>query len=70
MLLYLSSEDLKEEQVFHYINRKDIADFACMSKESTVMHLTEFKNDGIIDINGKDITIKKPDVLKSISKRG
>ncbi len=41
-----------------------------MSKESTVMHLTEFKNDGIIDINGKDITIKKPDVLKSISKRG
>lgn len=70
VLLYLSSEDLKEEQVFHYINRKDIADFACMSKESTVMHLTEFKNDGIIDINGKDITIKKPDVLKSISKRG
>jgi len=70
VLLYLSSEKLRKEQVFSYINRKDIADFACISKESTVTLLTEFKNDGIIDMKGKDIKIKKPDVLKSISKRG
>jgi CRP/FNR family transcriptional regulator, polysaccharide utilization system transcription regulator len=70
VLLYLSSEKLKKEQVFGYINRKDIADFACISKESTVKLLTEFKNEGIIDVDGKDIFIKKPDTLKNISKRG
>lgn len=70
VLIYLSSEKLSQEQVFNNINRKDIADFACMSKESTVSLLTEFKNEGIIDIDGKNIIIKKPDLLMSISKRG
>ncbi len=70
VLIYLSSEKIDQEQVFKYINRKDIADFACISKESTVKLLTEFKNDGIIDIDGKNITVKNPDILKRISKRG
>ncbi len=70
VLIYLSSEKLKDENVFRYINRKDIADFACISKESTVKLLTEFKQDGIIDIDGKNISVLKPELLKSISKRG
>lgn len=70
VLIYLSSEKLSIEQVFQYINRKDIADFACISKESTVKLLTEFKKEGIIDTDGKNISIMKPDLLKSISKRG
>jgi len=70
VLLYLSGENLKRENVFSYINRKDIADFACISKESTTMLLTEFKNEGVIDIDGKNITVKKPDMLKIYSKRG
>lgn len=69
-LLYLSSNELQGDNVFSYINRKDIADFACISKESTVGLLTEFKNEGIIDVNGKDIKIIKPDILKNISKTG
>lgn len=70
VLIYLSSEKLYQEKVFEYINRKDIADFACISKESTVKLLTEFKNEGIIDMDGKKITIEKPELLKSISKKG
>ncbi len=70
VLLYLSSDKLSNENVFNYINRKDIADFACISKESTVKLLTEFKNEGIIDVKGKDIVIKKHELIKEISKRG
>lgn len=70
VLLYLSSERLSKEGIFSYINRKDIADFACISKESTVKLLNEFNNEGIIEIKGKNISILKADVLKSISKRG
>ena len=70
VLIYLSSQELNKEQIFKYINRKDIADFACISKESTVKLLTEFKNDGIIDIEGKNITVKDHDKLKKISKQG
>ena len=70
VLIYLSSEKNNLENVFKYINRKDIADFACISKESTVKLLNEFKNEGIIDLDGKNITVLKPDLLKSISKRG
>jgi CRP-like cAMP-binding protein len=69
-LLNLDSEKLDNESVFKYISRKDIADFACISKESTIRLLTEFKNDGIIDIAGKKIEILNLDKLKEISKFG
>jgi len=69
-LLNLSSEEFNNENVFNYITRKDIADFACISKESTIKLLTEFKNEGIINIDGKNIEILKPDKLKEISRLG
>ncbi|MBI9035203.1 MAG: Crp/Fnr family transcriptional regulator [Bacteroidales bacterium] len=69
-LLYLSSPTLSSEKIFNYIARKDIADFACISKESTIKLLTEFKNDGLIDIDGKNIQILNSEKLKEISKLG
>lgn len=69
-LLNLGAEELDNEQVFKYITRKDIANFACISKESTIRLLTEFKNEGIIEVSGKNIEILKPDKLKEISKTG
>ncbi|PLX04095.1 MAG: Crp/Fnr family transcriptional regulator [Marinilabiliales bacterium] len=69
-LIYLCSEDFDGIDVFKYITRKDIGDFACISKESTVKLLTELKNEGIIDTEGKRIQITAPDRLKEISKRG
>lgn len=70
VLLYLTSDLHIEQLVFNYLNRKDIADFACISKESTVKLLNEFNNEGIIHIDGKQITVLKPEVLKKISKSG
>ncbi|MGQ1787455.1 MULTISPECIES: Crp/Fnr family transcriptional regulator [unclassified Saccharicrinis] len=69
-LLYLTADRFNNENVFKFITRKDIADFACISKESTIKLLTEFKNEGIIDIDGKNIEILKPDILRKISKLG
>lgn len=69
-ILYLSSEKFEDEDVYKYITRKDIADFACISKESTVKILTELKNDNIIDLDGKDISILDLEKLKSISRHG
>jgi CRP-like cAMP-binding protein len=70
VLLYLTSDLHIEQHVFNYLNRKDIADFACISKESTVKLLNEFNNEGIIHIEGKQITVLKPETLKKISKSG
>ena len=70
ILLYLSSIKLDNKNVYNFIGRQDIADFACISKESTVKLLTEFKGDGIIEIEGKSIKILDHEKLMSISKRG
>ena len=69
-LLYLSSQDLKKEKIFFSLSRKDIAEFASLSTESTVRLLTELKNDKIIDTNGKEIKILNTELLKKISKQG
>jgi len=69
-LLYLSDQDLEGVQIFSHLSRKDIAEFAGVSTESTVRLLTEFKNDNIIDTEGKEIEIVNLKMLKEISRRG
>lgn len=69
-LLYLSDESFNQDLLFKHLSRKDIADFACISTESTVRILTEFKNDNIIDTDGKDIHILDRKRLLEISKNG
>lgn len=69
-LLYLSSLDLQDEKIFSYLSRKDIAGFSSLSTESAVRLLTEFKNDNIIEITGKEIKILNLSLLKDISRRG
>ncbi len=69
-LIYLSSEAFSGYQVFQHLSRKDLAEFAGISLESTVKLLKEFEAEGIIELQGKDISISKPDVLNDISKRG
>jgi CRP/FNR family transcriptional regulator, polysaccharide utilization system transcription regulator len=69
-LLYLSNEELESEDVFSVVSRKDIAEFSCISTESTVRLLTEWKNDNIIDLDGKKIEILNKKLLEEISMRG
>jgi len=69
-LLYLSGLDLQDEKIFSHLSRKDIAGFSNLSTETAVRLLTEFKNDNIIEITGKEIKILNLSLLKDISRRG
>lgn len=69
-ILYLSSEEFKDDHVFHFLSRQDIADFASITVESTVKFLKEFENDGLISLNKKDIIINDLQGLKDLDLKG
>ena len=69
-LLYLSSEEFLKEDVFQYLNRQDIADFASITNESAVKFINEFEKEGILKLKGKDLTIIDKNKLEEIAKRG
>ena len=69
-LLYLDSDTLRSEEVFNYLTRQDIADFASISVESVIKFLKEFEKEGILSLVGKDIVITDPERLSEISSTG
>lgn len=69
-ILYLSSEQFKEDNIFQFLSRQDIADFASITVESTVKFLKEFEKDGLIMLEGKDILIKDEKGLKELDLKG
>ncbi|MBN2481572.1 MAG: Crp/Fnr family transcriptional regulator [Bacteroidales bacterium] len=69
-LLYLSDQRFTDEQVFSLLSRKDIADFAGISVESTVKLLKTFEKDGLIKLEDKNIRITNMQSLLEISKKG
>jgi CRP/FNR family transcriptional regulator len=69
-LLYIDSVNDGTGDVFTLLSRRDIADFAGISTESTVKLLKTFEKDGIIKLDEKSISIENRDVLMEISKRG
>lgn len=69
-LLYLTSETLRGEEVFSYLTRQDIADFASISVESVIKFLKEFEKEGILSLDNKNITVTEPERLSKISATG
>jgi CRP/FNR family transcriptional regulator len=69
-LLYLSQEEFLEENIFEYLSRQDIADFASISTESAIKFLKEFEKEKILRLNGKDIVILNSEKLEQMSKNG
>jgi CRP/FNR family transcriptional regulator len=69
-LLYINSIKKENPEVFQLLSRKDLADFAGISTESTVKILKSMEKDKIISLNEKDIEILNPDKLLQISKTG
>lgn len=69
-LLYLSQEEFLKEDVFSYLTRQDIADFASVSTESAIKFLKEFEKEKIIKLKGKIITILNQEKLETISRNG
>lgn len=69
-LLYLSNDEFMKEDIFNHITRKDIAEFSCISTESTVRLLSDLKKDNIINLEGKNVEIIDRETLKRISITG
>ncbi|MCD4665967.1 MAG: Crp/Fnr family transcriptional regulator [Bacteroidales bacterium] len=69
-LLYLNDDSFAHLNLFSSLSRKDIAGFSCISLESTVRLLTEWKNEEIISTDGKIINILDKKRLLEISLRG
>lgn len=67
-LLYLSQEGFLKKNIFEFLTRQDIADFASISAESAIKFLKEFEKEKIITLNGKNIVITDLIQLQNISK--
>ncbi len=65
-IIYLS--ELCQSNKFDLmVSRKELAELSAISEENAVRVLTEFKNDGIIQLNNKEIEILNFQLLKRIS---
>lgn len=52
------------------ISRREIGELINMTTENVIRILSEFRKDGIIKIDGKNIAIEKKEMLEKISKSG
>jgi CRP-like cAMP-binding protein len=69
-LLYLADEQFKDTNIFELVSRKDLADLASISLESTNKILQELKNERIIEIENRNIQVVKPKLLHTLSMIG
>jgi len=69
-LLYLDNLRAENPDIFQMLSRRDIAEFAGLSTESTVKLLKSFEKDGLIELHEKDIVLVNHKELLEISKKG
>lgn len=70
ILLCLSRKIFKSDSFDLPLTRSDLSDLTSMSTESVIRIMKDFKDDGIIDINNKSITLLDLQRLDSISAKG
>jgi len=69
-LLYLSQPKFLKEDIFNYLTRQEIADFASVSAESAIKFLKEFEKEKLVQLNGREIEILDRARMETISKTG
>lgn len=70
ILLCLSRKIFKSESFDLPLTRSDLSELTSMSTESVIRIMKDFKDDGIIDINNKSITLLDLPRLDRISAKG
>ena len=70
MLLYLAEEIYDSNSFELHLTRQELSELIGISRENAARILSQFKADGIIDINEKRLKILKMDMVKTISKNG
>ncbi|MBN2745729.1 MAG: Crp/Fnr family transcriptional regulator [Bacteroidales bacterium] len=66
----LTLDNYSDYNIYKYLTRKDIADFAGMPMESAVRILSEFNENKLISLQGKSIEILDRKRLEIIAKNG
>lgn len=69
-ILYFSKIIYEANEFTLPFTRKEFADLIGVSRESGTRALIKFKEEGIININGRFLEIKKMELLEQISKKG
>lgn len=70
ILLYFSQVIYNSNTFSLPLSRQELAEFAGTTKESLIRTLTEFKNDKLITVQGKTITINSQSIIETLSKLG
>jgi CRP/FNR family transcriptional regulator, polysaccharide utilization system transcription regulator len=70
IILYLTGSPFSGREIFGSITRKEIAELCGMSTESVVRLLKEFREDGLISYEGKEIVVKNAELLERLSRIG
>jgi len=70
VLLFFSTEVYHKNEFTLPISRKELANLVYSTKESVSRTLTEFKNDRMIDIDDRKVTLKSIDLLNILNKLG
>jgi len=69
-LLYLANQVYGTDNFQTNLSRQDIADLSAMTKESAIRIIKEFKDGGILQVEGNRIAIKNKERLVNISITG
>lgn len=69
-IIYLSDEIYKSSQFHTTLSRQDLADMSGVSKESFIRIMKDFKDSGVLDITGNQVSILSMTHLQNISKVG
>jgi CRP/FNR family transcriptional regulator len=69
-LIFLSQEIYHKNEFKLTLSRKDLAEYTGVSVMSIIRVIKDFKKDGIINIQGNQLDILKPETLQQISKTG
>jgi len=70
VLLYFAETIYKSPDFTFPMTRRELAELAGTTKESFIRTLTEFKNDRIIDMNGKKVSVQSFKILRKLSEIG
>ncbi|MFP4489108.1 MAG: Crp/Fnr family transcriptional regulator [Bacteroidales bacterium] len=70
LIRYFSEEIFNSSEFTVSLTRQEMAELIGTTKESLIRTLNEFKNDKIIDLDGKNIRILSPDLIKVLSEIG
>jgi CRP-like cAMP-binding protein len=70
IILYFSKEIYNANKFEFPLTRQELAELAATTKESFIRTLSEFKNDKIIELDGRMVEIKSMEIITILSRLG